>query len=198
MLDSTIALVVGLGNPGDRYTANRHNAGVHFITRMQRVDEFQLTAEKRFHAKLGCVRIGAQVVRVMVPETYMNLSGKPVFLTAKFYQIPPQKILIIHDDLDLHPGVVRLKRAGGHGGHNGLRDIIAQLGSPDFLRLRIGIGHPGKDRDVSGYVLGNPNTHDQVLIEQAIDRAIQVLELIGGGDTEAAMAQLHVPIELEA
>ncbi len=191
MAESGIALIVGLGNPGNRYAANRHNAGFHFLERLQFLRGFQLANEKRFKAEVGGVVINSSTVRVMAPDTLMNLSGRAVAPMAAFYRIAPEQILVVHDELDLAPGCARLKMSGGHGGHNGLRDIIAALGSRDFLRLRIGIGHPGPNRDVSAYVLSRPNTHDKMLIEQAIERALEVLDEVVAGNIDAAMSRLH-------
>ena len=188
---SGIALIAGLGNPGSRYAATRHNVGVHFIERLQVSLGFCLTGEKRFKAGVGSAHFDGRMVRIMVPATFMNLSGQAVAPVAAFYRIPARQILVIHDELDLVPGDVRLKVGGGHGGHNGLRDIVSRLGSSDFIRLRIGIGHPGTGRDVSGYVLNAPDANDRGLMEQAMARALEVLDEVVAGNFDAAMTRLH-------
>lgn len=186
-----IGLIVGLGNPGSRYAANRHNLGAQFIARLQAAKGFSLTHEKRFQAAVGSVDWHGRKVRVAVPSTFMNLSGESIAPLAAFYRIPPAAILVIHDELDFAPGWVRLKRAGGHGGHNGLRDLVARLGSGDFTRLRIGIGHPGVNRDVANYVLNDPSAPEQLQIEQSMERALGVLDDVVAGDFAAAMERLH-------
>ena len=188
---SGIGLIVGLGNPGSRYKDTRHNAGFRFIERLQFSLGFRLADEKRFKAGVGSVTLNGRVVRVMTPHTLMNLSGQAVAPVAAFYRISPRQILVIHDELDLAPGIARLKISGGHGGHNGLRDLIAHLGSRDFLRLRIGIGHPGPERDVSAYVLNKPDAQDKTRIENALERALEVLDEVVAGNYETAMTRLH-------
>ncbi len=191
MAQSGIALIAGLGNPGSRYAATRHNAGFRFIERLQAAKGFRLAVESRFKAEVGGFTVDGRTVRVMAPATLMNLSGQAVAPLAAFYRIPPGQILVIHDELDLAPGAVRLKASGGHGGHNGLRDLIARLGSRDFPRLRIGIGHPGPERDVSAYVLNRPDAGDQLRIEKATARALDVLDDVIAGNFDAAMTRLH-------
>ncbi|MDD9883177.1 MAG: aminoacyl-tRNA hydrolase [Gammaproteobacteria bacterium] len=198
MASPGIALIAGLGNPGARYVATRHNAGFQFIARLQAETGLTLAREKRFNAEVGRLpgpagRAGNPAPRVILPATFMNLSGQAVAPLASFYRIPPAQILVVHDELDLAPGVARLKRGGGHGGHNGLRDIIARLGGGDFLRLRIGIGHPGPGgkQEVSSYVLGKPDPAERARIDSAIDRALQVLDTVLSGDVDAAMHKLH-------
>lgn len=190
-----LALIAGLGNPGARYAATRHNAGFRFIARLQAATGLTLAPEKRFKAEVGRLPGGAGAggPRVMTPAVFMNLSGQAVAPLAAFYRIPTAQILVVHDELDLAPGVARIKRGGGHGGHNGLRDLIAQLGGGDFLRLRLGIGHPGPtaQQEVSSYVLGQPDAADCARIDHAIDRALEVLDALIAGEVEAAMRQLH-------
>ncbi len=186
-----INLIAGLGNPGDRHAADRHNVGVRFIENLQRGGGFRLANEKRFKAAVARVDLHGHAVRVMTPTTFMNLSGQAVAPLAAFYRIAPAQILVVHDELDFAPGEVRLKIGGGHGGHNGLRDLIARLGSRDFARLRIGIGHPGAERDVSAYVLSKPPPAEQTLIEQAIARGMERLSQVVAGDFAAAMTELH-------
>ena len=199
MASPGIALIAGLGNPGARYAATRHNVGFQFIARLQAETGLTLAREKRFNAEVGRLpgaagRAGGNpAVRVILPATFMNLSGQAVAPLASFYRISPAQILVVHDELDLAPGVARLKRGGGHGGHNGLRDLIARLGGGDFLRLRIGIGHPGPGgkQEVSSYVLGKPDPAERARIDSAIDRALQVLDTVLSGDVDAAMHKLH-------
>ncbi|MGR3914283.1 MAG: aminoacyl-tRNA hydrolase [Gammaproteobacteria bacterium] len=186
-----IALIAGLGNPGARYAPTRHNAGFWFIRRLRREWGFALAREARFHAEAGAVTTAGRRLRVMTPATFMNESGRALSSLAAFYRIAPREILVVHDEIDLPPGAARLKRGGGHGGHNGLRDITARLGSSDFARLRIGVGHPGAARDVSAYVLSAPGADDLALIESAIERARDALDDVLAGEFDAAMQKLH-------
>lgn len=188
---TAIALIVGLGNPGNQYTATRHNVGFWFIARLQRKFQINFALEKKFRAETGRFDYNGNNVRIVVPNTFMNLSGESVAPLASFYRISPPQILVVHDELDLPPGSVRLKIGGGHGGHNGLRDIVSKLGSSEFVRLRIGIGHPNADKDVSGFVLTKPMLSEQNLIEDAIDRSIEVLPQIINGKIQTVMTQLH-------
>jgi len=190
-----IALIVGLGNPGARYADTRHNAGFRFVAELQARDGFTLTHEKRFDAEVGRLLgvAGAAGARVMTPSTFMNLSGRPVAAMAAFYRIARAQILVVHDELDLAPGVARLKIGGGHGGHNGLRDVIARLGGADFMRLRIGVGHPGptSKQAVASYVLDKPDATDREKIDAASARALGVIDKIIAGEVDAATKQLH-------
>jgi PTH1 family peptidyl-tRNA hydrolase len=171
-----IQLIVGLGNPGQKYEGNRHNAGFWFCDNLARSLNRPLTAEPKFYAELTRVSIASIDRRIVKPQTFMNLSGKSVAAVANFYKIPPQDILIVHDELDLRPGKMKIKQGGGHGGHNGLKDIQAQLGSADFWRLRLGIGHPGDRALVVGFVLTNPPASERTLINACIDHAIDHIE----------------------
>ena len=154
---SEIKLIVGLGNPGDKYTDTRHNTGEWLIERLARRFNVSLNPEIKFFGKTARTLVNGKEVRLLVPTTFMNLSGKAVGALASFYRIKPEEILVIHDELDLLPGTAKLKQGGGHGGHNGLKDIVAQLGNNNnFYRLRIGIGHPGHRDLVAGYVLNKP------------------------------------------
>jgi PTH1 family peptidyl-tRNA hydrolase len=195
MAQSGIALIAGLGNPGSQYAASRHNVGFWFIERLQHLKGFRLAGEKRFKSEVGSIDINGRMVRIMVPNTFMNLSGQALAPLASFYRIQPEQILVIHDELDLAPGTARLKVSGGHGGHNGLRDIVSRLGSQDFVRLRLGIGHPGPNRDVSSYVLGRPDAHDRILIEKAVDSSLEVLDDVVVGNLDKAMTKLHTTAE---
>ena len=184
-----IDLIVGLGNPGSQYARTRHNVGFWLLDRLAETGA-DLRTEPKFQAELGHLRIGGRRVALLKPTTFMNLSGQAVGAYARYYKIQPAAILVVHDELDLAPGTVRLKRDGGHGGHNGLRDIAAQIGT-GFLRLRLGIGHPGSADKVVEYVLGNPPTDDRLAIEDAIGRGLDVLPEIVAGQTDKIMNQLN-------
>jgi PTH1 family peptidyl-tRNA hydrolase len=188
---SPILLLVGLGNPGDRYAHTRHNAGSQFVHQAALDAGAVFRSEPKFIGRVASARIGGQDVRLFVAAAYMNESGRAVSGVARFYKVPVEQILISHDDLDLPPGAVRLKKGGGHGGHNGLRDVIQHLGSRDFSRLRIGIGHPGSADQVVDYVLRKPAKPDAELIQDAIDAARRELPVIVSGEFDLAMNQLH-------
>ena len=176
---SEIKLIVGLGNPGDKYTDTRHNAGEWLIARLARRFNVLLNPESKFFGKTARTLVNGKEVRLLVPTTFMNLSGKAVGALASFYRIKPEEILVIHDELDLPPGTAKLKQGGGHGGHNGLKDIVAQLGNNNnFYRLRIGIGHPGHRDLVAGYVLNKPSPADRDALEKVLDEATDCVEMI--------------------
>lgn len=176
---SEIKLIVGLGNPGDKYAETRHNAGEWLVERLARRFGVSLNPENKFFGKTARTLINGKEVRFLVPTTFMNLSGKAVAALAGFYRIKPEEILVIHDELDLPPGTAKLKQGGGHGGHNGLKDIVAQLGnSNNFYRLRLGIGHPGHRDLVAGYVLNKPSPADRGSLEKALDEATDCVEMI--------------------
>ncbi|MDU7464229.1 MAG: aminoacyl-tRNA hydrolase [Haemophilus haemolyticus] len=176
---SEIKLIVGLGNPGDKYTDTRHNAGEWLIERLARRFNVSLNPESKFFGKTARTLVNGKEVRLLVPTTFMNLSGKAVGALASFYRIKPEEILVIHDELDLPPGTAKLKQGGGHGGHNGLKDIVAQLGNNNnFYRLRIGIGHPGHRDLVAGYVLNKPSPVDRDALEKVLDEATDCVEMI--------------------
>ena len=176
---SEIKLIVGLGNPGDKYTDTRHNAGEWLIERLARRFNVSLNPESKFFGKTARILVNGKEVRLLVPTTFMNLSGKAVGALASFYRIKPEEILVIHDELDLPPGTAKLKQGGGHGGHNGLKDIVAQLGNNNnFYRLRIGIGHPGHRDLVAGYVLNKPSPADRDALEKVLDEATDCVEMI--------------------
>jgi len=176
---SEIKLIVGLGNPGDKYTDTRHNAGEWLIERLARRFNVSLNPESKFFGKTARTLVNGKEVRLLVPTTFMNLSGKAVGALASFYRIKPEEILVIHDELDLPPGTAKLKQGGGHGGHNGLKDIVAQLGNNNnFYRLRIGIGHPGHRDLVAGYVLNKPSPADRDVLEKVLDEATDCVEMI--------------------
>ena len=176
---SEIKLIVGLGNPGDKYTDTRHNTGEWLIERLARRFNVSLNPESKFFGKTARTLVNGKEVRLLVPTTFMNLSGKAVGALASFYRIKPEEILVIHDELDLLPGTAKLKQGGGHGGHNGLKDIVAQLGNNNnFYRLRIGIGHPGHRDLVAGYVLNKPSPADRDALEKVLDEATDCVEMI--------------------
>lgn len=187
----TVALLAGLGNPGPSYEQTRHNAGFWFIDELLRRYGGALRGDRRHGAELGSVQIGAHRLQLVKPMTFMNRSGEPLASVARFYRIPPEQILVVHDELDLPPGIARIKQGGGHGGHNGLRSIIQQLSSQGFRRLRIGIGHPGPGNDVVGYVLRKPAEIERLAIDAAMQRAADVLPDLLDGRVEQAMHRLH-------
>lgn len=176
---SEIKLIVGLGNPGEKYTDTRHNAGEWLIERLARRFNVSLNPESKFFGKTARTLVNGKEVRLLVPTTFMNLSGKAVGALASFYRIKPEEILVIHDELDLPAGTAKLKQGGGHGGHNGLKDIVDQLGNNNnFYRLRIGIGHPGHRDLVAGYVLNKPSPADRNALEKVLDEATDCVEMI--------------------
>ncbi len=186
-----ILLIVGLGNPGARYAGTRHNAGFSFIEAITGDLRAELRREERFEGWTGSGAVDGNSVRLLAPQTYMNCSGSSVAKFARFFKIPVPQMLIAHDDLDLAPGTVRLKVGGGHGGHNGLRDIIHHLGSQDFVRLRIGIGHPGTGSQVTNYVLSPPSADEGAVILDAIEAARRELANIVRGEFQQVMNVLH-------
>jgi PTH1 family peptidyl-tRNA hydrolase len=191
MSQTAIRLIAGLGNPGRQYEQTRHNAGFWFLDAVCDACHTTLKKESRFHGEVIKTLINNEPVWLLKPDTFMNLSGQSVAALANFYKIEPGQILIVHDELDLPPGVARLKQGGGHGGHNGLRDSIARLGSKEFYRLRLGIGHPGDKSQVHDYVLHRPSRDDDIAIRQGIDEALAVLPDVVTGQWDRAMNQLH-------
>ena len=189
---TAIQLIVGLGNPGPEYEQTRHNAGALFVERIASAQRVSLTADRKYFGLTAKFSHQGNDVRLLIPTTYMNRSGQSVAALANFFKLKPEEILVAHDELDMPPGVAKLKQGGGHGGHNGLRDIIAQLGNQNnFHRLRLGIGHPGHASLVSGYVLGRAPRSEQQLLDQSIDFALDVLPEILAGDWTVAMRKLH-------
>lgn len=186
----SISLIVGLGNPGTEYAQTRHNAGFWYVERLAQRYGISLKSESRFHGLTGRGQIEGHDVRLLLPSTFMNRSGQSVVPMAKFFQVPADQLLIAHDELDLASGVIRLKSGGGHGGHNGLRDIVPHLGN-EFHRLRIGIGHPGHRDKVTGHVLGKAPPPEQALLDQAIDEALRLTDLVIAGNLSQAMNQLN-------
>ena len=187
-----ISLIVGLGNPGKEHEGDRHNAGADFVLELAREHHVTMKTDKKYFGFVGKFSHGGKDIHLLIPTTYMNLSGKSVSALATFFKITPEQILVCHDELDFPPGDARLKKGGGHGGHNGLRDIIAALGNQNhFLRLRIGIGHPGDASQVADYVLHHPSKAEQKQIEDSFERTLAVMPLVFDGQLEKAMNQLH-------
>ncbi|OFZ92911.1 MAG: aminoacyl-tRNA hydrolase [Betaproteobacteria bacterium RIFCSPLOWO2_02_67_12] len=185
----TIRLIVGLGNPGKEYERTRHNAGSWLVERFAVSCGIVLRKEAKYQALVG--RHAASGAWLLVPQTYMNASGHAVFMLAGFFKLAPEEILVAHDELDFAPGVAKMKLGGGIAGHNGLRDISQKLGSHEYWRLRLGIGHPGDKDLVHDYVLHKPSSEDRAAIDGAIDNALQVLPLCLAGDLQGAMLKLH-------
>jgi len=182
---------VGLGNPGTEHEQNRHNIGFWFVDALAKQAGASFRKESKFHGDVCRVTLHGHDVWLLKPGTYMNRSGQSVSAFASFYKISPDNILIVYDELDLPPGTARLKQDGGHGGHNGMRDVIAHLGTKNFNRLRIGIGHPGNSSEVADYILRNPSKSDREQIERALDDALRALPDVLDGDMQKAMHALH-------
>jgi len=187
---TAIKLIIGLGNPGDKYSKTRHNAGFWFIDALTQKYSASFKAENKFSGEVAKANIAGQAVWLLKPSTFMNRSGLAAHQLSSFYKIKPEEILVAYDELDLPPGTVRFKKSGGHGGHNGLRDLHAQI-SNEYLRLRFGIGHPGDRNKVADYVLSRPSQGDEIEINNAIDRSLDVIDQIIIGETQKAMNILH-------
>ena len=183
-----IRLVVGLGNPGKDYERTRHNAGFWLVERFAQANGITLRKDPKFKALVGKNAAGAFF---LLPQSFMNLSGQPVQMLAGFFRIKPDEMLVVHDELDFAPGIARIKQGGGIAGHNGLKDISQRIASHDYWRLRIGIGHPGDKDAVADYVLHKPSAEDKSAIDQAIERALQVMPELLGGDMQSAIQKLH-------
>ena len=187
-----IKLIAGLGNPGPEYTKTRHNAGVWFVEELAQRNNISLRPEKKYAGLYGKGQIGGELVHLIIPTTFMNRSGQAVAPLANFFRIPVDNILIAHDELDMPPGSVKIKQGGGHGGHNGLKDIIARMANnKEFYRLRIGIGHPGHRDKVTGHVLGKAPSSEQNLIESAIDEATRCFDIWQTDGLVKAQQRLH-------
>ena len=186
-----IKLFVGLGNPGPEYEATRHNAGFWWIDALARELKVQLQPERSYWGLAARATVHGQHIWLLEPQTFMNLSGKSVAALARFFKIAPEEILVAHDELDIAPGQAKLKRGGSHAGHNGLRDIHAQLGSPDYWRLRIGIGHPGERSEVVNFVLKPARREEQALIDEAIDKALVAWPQLARGELNTAATRLN-------
>ena len=188
---SAIKLIVGLGNPGAEYTHTRHNAGFWFIDELAWSWKVSLKDEKKFYGAVARVSHEGNDIWLLKPNTFMNRSGQAVAALAQFYKIKPEEILVVHDELDVVCGRIRFKLGGGNGGHNGLKDIQARLGTPNFYRLRLGIDHPGDRNLVVGYVLNKPSAEDRQAIEESVIKSIKGLPLIMNGEWEEAIRFLH-------
>lgn len=190
-------LIVGLGNPGEEHQEDRHNAGFWFVDALAKQLGTRFESEKRFHGKVAKARYEGEDLYLLKPSTFMNLSGQSVGALCRFQKIAAADVLVVQDELDLKPGTARIKLGGGTGGHNGLKDIQAHLGTPDYWRLRLGIGHPrdlatnGRAMDVADYVLRRPQLAEQKLIDASIENGLLVLPLFLKGDVQAAMLELH-------
>jgi PTH1 family peptidyl-tRNA hydrolase len=188
---TAIRLIVGLGNPGREHETTRHNVGFLWVDEFARRQELSFKSEARYHGLVARGQLQNHEVLLLKPPTFMNASGRSVVALAQYYKITPAEILVVHDELDLPPGAARLKFGGGHGGHNGLKDVIAHLASKDFWRLRIGIGHPGDRTEVVNYVLNDPRREEREPIEQAMAKSQEIAHMVIEGKTEAAMLKLH-------
>ena len=189
-----IKLFVGLGNPGPEYEATRHNAGFWWIDALSRELKAPLSLDKNYHGQVARTTVSGQTVWLLKPLTFMNLSGKSVAALARFFKIAPNEVLVAHDELDIVPGQVKLKLGGSHAGHNGLRDIHAQLGSADYWRLRIGVGHPGVKAEVINWVLKKPSQEHRAAIEDCIDRSLKALPELLKGEMDKATMRIHTAL----
>jgi len=189
-----IRLIVGLGNPGPEYQLTRHNAGFWLVDNLANVQRSQLQRDNRMNALMAKTSIDGNEVWLLEPQTFMNRSGSSVGALARFYKIAPDEVLVVHDELDIDPGIAKLKKGGSSGGHNGLKDITAALGTQDYWRLRIGIGHPrnlNSQQPVVDFVLHRPRKDEQTLIDQSIEKCLQIIPLLTAGKFEMATLQLH-------
>ncbi len=191
MATDGILLVVGLGNPGSQYEATRHNVGFWFVDGLAARNGGQFRVESKFHGMLARIRLGGADLRLLKPTTFMNRSGQSIVAVSQYFDIPPQNILVVHDELDLPVGTLRLKQGGGHGGHNGLRDTMQVLGGRDFWRLRIGIDHPGDRNQVVNYVLSRASKDDETIIRDGLTDAEAVMDDLVSGAFQKAMNRLH-------
>ena len=185
-----LSIIAGLGNPEEKYERTLHNAGFWFVDAMARKYGGQFRYEKKFDAECCKVTIGDKDVWLIKPQSFMNLSGGPVRSALDYYRLSPKRLLVCHDEIDLPPGTVRLKQGGGHGGHNGIRDVMQHCG-PDFMRLRIGVGHPGEATKVTGYVLKRASGDVEQAVETNVAEAMDVMPVLIGDGLNAAMTQLH-------
>lgn len=190
-MELPVKLVVGLGNPGEKYASTRHNVGFDWLDHLAGSQRVAFALETRFRGLCTRIRLADTDIWLLKPQTYMNASGMSVAAVCRYYKIVPEQMLVVHDELDLQPGIIKLKSGGGTGGHNGLKSIVADLSSQTFWRLRIGVGHPGDRNQVVDYVLHPPRKEEAALIDEAIDHSLQVWSLIARGDFAAAMQRLH-------
>lgn len=186
-----IKLFVGLGNPGLEYEATRHNAGAWWLHALARQLKVTLSMDKAYHGSVARTSVNGHAVWLLEPQTFMNLSGKSVAALARFFKIAPQEILVAHDELDVIPGEAKLKLGGSHAGHNGLRDIHAQLGTDNYWRLRLGVGHPGTKSEVVDWVLKKPSQDHRIAVEQTIDRALKAVPALLAGEMAQATMLIH-------
>jgi PTH1 family peptidyl-tRNA hydrolase len=191
MATTAIRIVAGLGNPGKDYSGTRHNAGFWFVDRLLAQTGGGFSRDSKLQCDCARLRNAALDIRVIKPLTYMNESGRAVGQALNYFKLQPEELLVVHDEVDFPPGIIRLKQGGGHGGHNGLRSVIAHLGTNAFIRLRVGVGHPGHKDLMIGAVLNRPPAAEQALIDAAIARGLQQMPLILGGELEKAMTGLH-------
>lgn len=185
-------LIVGLGNPGKEYEATRHNAGFFFVDALAEMWKAHFSMQTKFFGQVAKAQVHGQEVWLLKPTTFMNRSGQSVAALAQFYKLPPQALLAVHDELDIQPGEARLKVGGGAGGHNGLKDMIKALGTPEFMRLRLGIGHPGQASQVANYVLHPFGKSEREALEDAITRSLHVMDHVMTDKLPLAMNQLHI------
>lgn len=191
---SFLTTIAGLGNPGDRYARTLHNAGFWLVDKLAERAGERFRPEKRFDAEICRIALAGSDVWLVKPQAYMNLSGGPVRAVLDYYRLDVRQLLVVHDEIDLPPGIARLKVGGGHGGHNGLRDIIRHCGA-NFMRLRIGVGHPGEKDKVTGYVLKAGSSDVEAAVVEAIDTALEVIPLLAEKGVEAAMNRLHTVLK---
>lgn len=191
-MSELIQFIVGLGNPGPEYSQTRHNAGQWFVEQLARRNNVALKNDPKFFGLTGKYIHQGQEIKLLIPTTFMNLSGKAVLAMAQFYKIPPEQILVAHDEMALEPGIAKIKLGGGHAGHNGLKDIASKFGNnPNFFRLRLGIGHPGHKDKVTGYVLGKAPQAEQKLIDDTLDESLRCFELWQQQGLVKAQHRLH-------
>lgn len=190
-MSNKIKMIVGLGNPGSEYEQTRHNAGFWFIDELAWQYKATLTEEKKFFGSVARISISGSDLWLLKPSTFMNRSGQAVAALAQFYKIKPEEILVVHDELDIPCGRIKFKLGGGNGGHNGLKDIQARLGTPDFYRLRLGIDHPGERNLVVGYVLNKPSPEHRQQIDEAINKSLKAVPMLLAGEWEEAVRFLH-------
>jgi len=190
-LHTQVKLIVGLGNPGAEYEDTRHNCGAQFVEAIASEHGVTLRSAPKLLGRDAKIVIQGHTIRLFIPETFMNLSGRAIHAIATFYKILPEAIVVVHDEIDLPPGTIRLKEGGGHGGHNGLRDTINHLHGPGFLRLRIGVGHPGHKDDVTDFVLKRPSRAEDKEINEAMQNALSIIPELASGHLQRAMHQLH-------
>ena len=186
-----LKLIAGLGNPGTDYSTTRHNAGFWFVDRLAEKHQIRFATQKKLSGDLARIKTPGIDCLIFKPATYMNSSGRALRAVADYFRIEPAQTLVVHDEIDLDAGEIRLKKGGGHGGHKGLRDISEKLGNADYLRLRIGVSHPGDKTRVLAHVLGRPDSGDTELINTALQRGLEILPLLFAGELDKAMTRLH-------